>query len=472
MQEKYSWKRTDEIEIDLADLLKRLCGQWKQIAACAMAAAVILGSYGWLKGRSVADADVPAAAAEEILLTEAQEQAVADAIQLNKEIQGLETYLENSVLMQIDPYHKARHTMLYCVDFADRKELPAITESYLNFVHNGGVADMLAETGSGWKMDNSYLNELLSAYQRTYSSPYQIVADNTADNSLSAESLFYVEVTGKNKREAEKLALDIQEILKDYYAKVKKTAGNHRFRLVSSVESITADSSLQSQQHEKRNLLSSSRSNLKNITDAFHDEQMAVYMKSAGEESDDSQEESAKTSVKAYKICLKYIILGLFLGLLLAGGIYSCWYLLSDRIKSTEEMKRMYVFPVFGEIRRAGMMPDSCDYGQGQVWNRIRLVCQKQGITAVSAAAGFALLKQEKECLEDMSEKLKEWGIRLCVSENAMEDTSVWDNLAETGTVLLLCRIGTATHQMIDDMMQFYMENGIAVIGAAAFLSE
>ena len=71
-----------------------------------------------------------------------------------------------------------------------------------------------------------------------------------------------------------------------------------------------------------------------------------------------------------------------------------------------------------------------------------------------------------------MSEKLKEWGIRLCVSENAMEDTSVWDNLAETGTVLLLCRIGTATHQMIDDMMQFYMENGIAVIGAAAFLSE
>ena len=109
MEEKYSWKRTEEIEIDLADLLKRLCGQWKQIAACAMAAAVILGSYGWLKGRSVADADVPAAAAEEILLTEAQEQAVADAVQLNKEIQGLETYLENSVLMQIDPYHKARH---------------------------------------------------------------------------------------------------------------------------------------------------------------------------------------------------------------------------------------------------------------------------------------------------------------------------------------------------------------------------
>ena len=29
MEEKYSWKRTEEIEIDLADLLKRLCGKWK-----------------------------------------------------------------------------------------------------------------------------------------------------------------------------------------------------------------------------------------------------------------------------------------------------------------------------------------------------------------------------------------------------------------------------------------------------------
>ena len=57
-------------------------------------------------------------------------------MRLEREIIGLETYLENSVLMQLDPYHKNKVIMLYWIDRAERQELPVITESYLHFVLN------------------------------------------------------------------------------------------------------------------------------------------------------------------------------------------------------------------------------------------------------------------------------------------------------------------------------------------------
>ena len=58
----------------------------------------------------------------------------------------------------------------------------------------------------------------------------------------------------------------------------------------------------------------------------------------------------------------------------------------------------------------------------------------------------------------------------MTVAENINTDTGAWDRLIETGSVLMICRIGTTTHQMIDDAMQFYLQNGITVAGAVVFL--
>lgn len=112
---------------------------------------------------------------------------------------------------------------------------------------------------------------------------------------------------------------------------------------------------------------------------------------------------------------------------------------------------------------------DACCRGKAQMLNRIRLACKKQEITKLCAASDFIYDKKEKDYLEDIAGQLKRWGIDLLVSENASIDTSIWDELSETGKVLLVCRIGTTTHRMIDDAMNFYLENNIDVLGAIAF---
>lgn len=482
MDGQYFWKRTEDAQIDLLELLCRLCGRWKQIAVCAAVAALLLGAYGWLgHGNAAREGEV---LQKEPELTEEEEQAVADAVSLENEIRELEIYLDHSLLMQIEPYHKNKSVMLYCIDNAKRQELAQITESYLSFVINGGVADALTDSGSSnrWKTDKIYLSEVISAYQKTYSSPYQIVLDSQTDSGQTAESLFYVETVAKDAKEAQKLALDVQDALKQYTARVKKTAGSHRLRLISSQKSVTPDSGLQAQQHEKKAQLSANKTSLKSLTDAFNDGQMEVYRKSAGakEEEDRSGENEAGSNASGagFRSAIKYALLGMIAGIFAYCGVYACWYIFRDTVKSTEEMKRLYTFPVYGEIELEGRkkrkktadVPKSTYADtQLQVLNRIRLACRKQGVEKFCAASDFPLSMPERQCLERMSDQLKEWGIGMAVAENVSADPAMWDGLAETGNVLLVCRMGMTTHRMIDDVMEFYLLNGVHVAGAAVF---
>lgn len=215
------------------------------------------------------------------------------------------------------------------------------------------------------------------------------------------------------------------------------------------------------------------------MTDAFHKEQMEAYLYETGIEDNSGLKED--TDDFSFRSVVKYIVLGLTGGIFAYSAVFSCIYLLHDTVKSAEEMKRMYLFPFYGRIilkgknvkpglKKQGSQQDVYECSKVQTLNRIRLACKKQGIMRLCAVSDFLYDGQEQECLEQIALELNRWGIELSIVANAGIDTSVWDKLAETGSVLMMCRIGTTTHRMIDDAMKFYLENDIAVLGAAAFL--
>ena len=68
-----------------------------------------------------------------------------------------------------------------------------------------------------------------------------------------------------------------------------------------------------------------------------------------------------------------------------------------------------------------------------------------------------------------MAQRLDGYGIHTMIAENAGGSDALWDTMMETGNVLIVCRIGTTTHRMIDDAVRFYLENGISVMGAVMF---
>lgn len=472
MNQNSSWKKTEEVEINLLDLLQKLCMQWKPILACAVVFACLLGGYKYMKDRGAARTADNSELVKDIVLTDAEQRNVNTAIKLSEEIDEIEEYLRDSVLMNLDPYHKNRVVLLYSIDDATKKTKQKIVESYLNFLGSGRMLDAIIESDSKkWNMDKSYLAELFSAYQRSDNS-YQIIMNDT-----SAETLIYIETTGKDAEMAKDLASAVQTALKEYHSVVKESAGEHAMTLLSNEESVRTDNDIIGRKHDRNTVLASNLTTLKNLTDTFSEEQKAVYENAIKKEGKEPEK------VVSAGVSKKYILLGFIGGIFVYCCLYACWYLLRDTIKSMAELKDHYNFPFYGGIvlkkgtkgngqDLSGSQKDAFEREKAQMMNRVRLACQKQGASMICLATDFSLNEQEKVCLDSVSKQLKEWGINTVLGENISGNISVWDKLTEAGIVLMVYKIGTTTHQMIDEEMSFYLENDIAVIGAVALESK
>lgn len=459
MSRNDSWKNTEEAGIDLAELLRRICIQWKWLIAAGLACAVLACGYGFVKSReSVPEeklTEVP-----DIEITEEEQQEVENTVQTAKEAQQMKEYMEESVLMQINPYRKNSVVSLYSIDGAVSRKLTEILEGYLNFLTNGGVTSALKKADARkWKMESCYLEELIQAWERA-GHTYRI-DDGTAD-SLEG-TLLYVKVVGKDAKMALQLAEDIQDALEDYSTVLKKESGRHRLSLVNRMESVSIDSSLQTQQHDKQEALKGKQAALKASLDALSQEQRAVY----GLEEEEYKEKDRIQNNSAFQ--RKYVLLGFAGGVFLYCIIYSCWYLLSGTIKSVSEFRLYYNIPFYGSMSVAEKQDGKNGQGKERLLNRLQLLCRKQGIQKLCLAAGFALDRQEQEYMEEIARGLLGWGIEAVQAVNINMDVKQWEVLSENGHVLMVCRMGTTTHKAVDEEMEFYLENGIDVLGAVMF---
>lgn len=467
MNENQSWKKTQEVEINLLDLLMKLCKQWKQILVCAVVFACLLGGYRFIKGSGEAQTNGAAVSTEGIVLTKDEQKRVDGAVTLSDEIEANQKYMDESILMNIDPYHKDRAVLLYSIEDVSKRTKQRIVESYLSFIKDGGAIKELKEKAPDtWTMDDSYLAEVIYAYQSNDSST-QIVLNETTANTL-----FYIEVTGKDDKMVAELSEGLQEAVDAYQDSVKENAGEHTLTLLSNEQGVKSDNDLATKQHDKNYQLSNNLYNLKTLTDTFSEQQKAVY-----------EEQIAKADdVKVIKkkdsgISIKWLVLGFAVGIFIYCCIFACFYLLRDTVKSVEELKTHYTFPIFGSIilkkgtkgtgeDLSGSQKDDYERQRAQLLNRIRLACQSKEITRICIASDFSFSEQEKSFVESASKQLKAWGIETVVGENVAGNVSVWDTLTEAGSVLMLYKLGTTTHQMIDEEMRFYTENQLNVMGA------
>lgn len=507
------------MQIDLLDLLHRLCGQWKRIAACAVLCAVLAGAGSFALGKNGTAEDLPveqeeaAAEPEPVPLTQEERvQGVEAARQLALETKELEAYVSGSVLMQIDPYHKNSVQMAFRIEGTTGWTMQKIMEKYLSFLGSDAAVDAIQKKDQGLaEIEACYLSELYFASQKT-SGTYLDAEGNTLSGVLLS-----VETTGQDAAMAASLAQGIQAVLEDYHSTVEKECGRHLLELLDSQEKERADSTLFAQQQEKRADLAAGRANLKAAVDAFDDEQKAMYAaaesenigtgqkpeKQTGWEADlepekqadlnaemepekqavldaeperladtDVQEEpqpEGEADVEAERsVSVVYVLLGFLGGILAYSAAYSCWYLMRDTVKSAGEFRSYYTFPFFGTIGLGLPDQNKGSAGQEQVLNRVRLSCRKQEVAGFCLAADFSPNEEERACIEGMVSRLREWGLDVVFAENTADSTAVWDMLVEAGTVLMLCRLGSTTHQMVDDAMEFYLESGVSVLGAAA----
>lgn len=495
MDEKQYWKKTDEIEIDLLDLMRGFLGQWKQIVVVALVGLLLAGGYSYVKSKNAA-VEVPVAedgsgdstaedSADDSLkkLTEEEQQAVDAAVQLQSDITALEDYMENSIRMKIDPYHKNRVYLLYSVDNADVQTIYKATECYISFISGGKLAEAIKKSDKTFQnLDSIYLAELVTAGQQSSNTNW-IVTDG--QQQINDTRLFYIEVSGEDEKMTKQLSKDMDIALQDYIPQVRKICGDHRIKLLSSTHSVRIDNDLQSWQQDKRNLLSTNRTNLKTMTDTMSDQQKLILnIKSATEEDEDQEETEIVESTG--RISIKYLLVGLVAGIFLYACLYGCWYIFRKDLRTAGEFKSYYTIPLLGNVvtgskqtvhgmkkilglsgsKWTGAGQADRNQQTAQMLNRIRLVCEKQEMKNLCLAVEFPLDGKDKELLEQVSKQLQEWGIHTVTAENLSGDVSQWNKLEGEDAFILFCKSGVTTHQSIDHVMEIVSDNKVPTAGA------
>jgi capsular polysaccharide biosynthesis protein len=339
-------------EISLVDLMFYCLERWRCILVIMLIAGILAGAYKYqsvvrsnrsVKQEASLDSEDEEGEEETDTLTinersvEAYEQIIA---RCRKDVEAQENFLNQSIVMEIDPFHVSTGTLSYYVDGGER--LDSLVAAYRTFVTDGSMAEKLHAKNKAVSVEDlRYLVSFNSSDREAYRlgdyemmRPEKLVIQilvNMPDEKLCGEYL----------SEAEK-------VMKDYSAKLEKSVGAHRLNLLSSVQSEKADSNIQSYQATLRSGYVEAVRNLQ-----LYQTEMNTVLSLETEETGSASGSAGSAAVLASpsREALKYALIGVVLGAFLACFVLMMIYIMSGRLRNTKTFAGEYGMPMLGLVR-------------------------------------------------------------------------------------------------------------------------
>ena len=290
--------RNDERVIYLTDLIFSVLYRWKVILVCVLAFALLLGGY-----KCVAS---PTSAADPAAITkyETQRDYLTQRIAtIQTNIEGQQAYIDNSLLMKLDPYHYYQLTIRCYVNTGYQIQpgsvyqtpdlAPSLIAAYQAMVSG---QDGLQAVGDALELEAAYVAGALTA-------------TTTEDTNV-----FTIQFTCATEEQA-KIALSVLENQLDLTAaKLTGTMGAHQLQLLESAISCTASKELATTQNSMIQQLKTLQTELKDTQT-----QLSGLAAPGG---------ATKTTV--LKSAVKFAVLGAGFGLIASAGLLCLAHIVSN----------------------------------------------------------------------------------------------------------------------------------------------
>lgn len=329
-------------QIYLVDLLLYCLEKWRWIIVCMLVAAVV--AYGSTyrsvvkENQSIQNAQPVAEEVKESDNIETDATATGPSGSYEKEIAKVERdiemqrdYLENSVIMKIDPYHISTGILSYYVD--GNEHMDGIMASYGTFISSGRMAEELYVQDSDVPVED--LRYLISFSQ-------------TLNETSGRGAVFQIRIRMPGSDLTEVYLRRVEEIMREYTSQLQTEVAEHRVTLLSSVQSEMVDLDIRAYQTDMRTAHMNSVRNLA----ALQTELQTV------QETQNAQNKSvfdvADTTV-TLKNPAALAVDAAGRGLLAGAGI-SCivlilLYLFGGRLQDTEGFKKEFGMQILGVVR-------------------------------------------------------------------------------------------------------------------------
>ena len=253
-------------EISLRHLFWKVILGWKCLIVCAVLFAILLPGVKYAKdAQAYKAAQQPQNDAQEVTFTKDEQQQIDDVKSLQILLDKNSAYMQDSILMNIDPYQEHVLELQYYIDSdytynysKDNKKdyTSAVTNAYVEYAVNGLNQKEIWD-GVNTKVEDKYLTELISA-------------------SSDSDNTFSVRVKFMDEKGLQSVSGKIQKALNARHEDVANRIGSHKLVLVSENYQVQTDSDLASSQDNVTGLIKSYREQITTLTSTMTEDQLKV----------------------------------------------------------------------------------------------------------------------------------------------------------------------------------------------------
>lgn len=517
-------------EISLIDLFWQLCSSWRILIAAMVLFAILAGGYRVYKNASynavvendrIAKEEASQNGDEENpaydTLTQAEAEAVDNAVASAKQLQMNQNYRKSSVYINLDPYHENIRIQNYIVQ-VNREETATdemsaktlaelLKQSYVSYINSKAAAGKLA--GSFENLDEAAVGELIFAeaadgLSDTASFQTGSFTTNGGTTTFRVESdssvnkpctLFSVRVLGSTDEEAKELADALDKILSEYAKTLSETLDKHQITLVGSNASIIVDTELVTRRQNLNSDLINARANLDNMMTAFTDEQKAAYENIINQDRAAEQEDGEDTDTQAQEVhtvsvtsgLFKYILFGLVIGLFLAAMVLTLVYVMCPTLKTTEDLTGCFRYYLMADLsahreikkrfgagidrmihklRYHGRLP--LEEEQRLLATNLKVTCSKAGISSVYLTSSLVMAKDEEKIIQKLIKDLKKENITVVYGGSIERDAESYENMTNTGAVVYIEKLGKSRFGSLENIHAMTEKQGVKILGVVA----
>lgn len=471
-----------EREISLSNLFWKLLLGWRRWLAAGIIFAILLATFDYVRdsaayknAMSQQEKIQQGQVEETIRLTEEEKEEVDTIKELQKTIAQTENYLDNSILMNLNPYEEKVLVLQYYVDsnytynYMQENKKDYINEllvSYCNYAKSGAMAAEICGQIEA-EISEFYLQELISS-----------------GNNVGT---FQITVVHSEVGILEQLEEVIQTLVERQTAGIANQIGSHSLKLLSTNIMSQTDTALAAQQKEQRDMLSAYQTQLDNLKNALTEEQMTVWgIEIQQEEAEEGAEIETDVVVPVSpSFSVKMLILGFIVGVFLACVWIVLEVLFTSKIQEAKELSDLFGVRMIGELHSEnpkkkflGIIDSFILKMKNRnkkqltreqqfkiICSNIEIACKKVGVDKVYLT-GSEIEKLDSQWISEIKELLAAAGITAANGENISYDAKSLKEMAETGYVVFMEQVGISLYNEVEKEVRTARENSVEIVGS------
>lgn len=335
-------------------------------------------------------------------------------------------YTADAKLMKINPYKVDTVLLQYYVNAEDENTRKDMAAAYLSYISGGSLAADVVENND-LEDSSSDIQELIQCDATGLTTGTSFYTENT--NTIN------MYVYGVDEQDAKDIASYVKESMDAYSQKLSAVAP-HTLTLFEEQYSVTCATKLVSLKNDRFGNLITYNDRTTSYEGLLSDKQKESAQKIVSaqkendelEDSDETGKTAKKDEIPKASISKKYLVVGAFLGLVLAVVIIVLRYMFDPTIKTSKDLQMFYGTNFIGDVAQA----DGALLAASKIIN----MCSNRQIKKVLIAGKMA--SENEAAIKEVVDAVEKKGIVADIIGDILTDADAVQTLEAKSNVVLV----------------------------------